>query len=121
MIDLIKHFKSELEKIKKIENIQIKYINGKLHYEIEAKHSELGYVVIKFSTILDISQIRFDDYGFVKSDVPEYIRAYIKNNIIPNDKNSLFSIEQIRRDMTIEEIEKELGYKINILNNIEEL
>ena len=107
--------KEELKKIKEVKDIKTNYIDGKLNYEIFAIHKELGEVILRFVALFDISEIRFDEYGMCGGFAPKYIKSDIRNIIVANDEGSLFTIEQVKKDMTIEEIEKELGYKINII------
>ena len=108
-------FKEELNKIRKVKDIKTSYIDGKLNYEILAIHNELGEVILKFSALFDISEIRIDEYGMCGGFAQKYIKSDIRNIIVANDEGSLFTIEQVTKDMTIEEIEKELRYKINII------
>lgn len=94
MLDRV--FEEELKKIVSIKNIKTSYADGKLNYKIFAIHRELGEVILKFSTLFNVNEIKVDEYGW---DVLKCVKAYIRNVIVANEQGLMFTIEQIKRDV----------------------
>ena len=90
--------------------------NNKLNYNVIAIHKKLGKVEIKFSTIFNLNNMRFDTYGILREYIPPDIKADINQILVVSDNGSLITIEEYREKLTKDDIEKRLGYKIEIVD-----
>lgn len=88
--------------------------NNKLNYNVIAIHKILGKVEIKFSTIFNLNNMRFDTYGMPRKCMIPDVKADI-NQMLVLDNGSLITIREYREKLTKDEIEKRLGYKIEIV------
>lgn len=106
-----------------IRNPQAKFykekINGGHKTFMELSYEQVKKDIVERVTIhkLSLDDFKLDSEGdshIFDDRVCIQIEDYLRLPMLPNKDRSLVTVETIKRRMTIKEIEKELGYKIEI-------
>ena len=110
---------SEVVKVVKVKDIktQLKDGKGKLGLTLECYGDNRSLLEINIPDIdLNIPELEIthDDYKWHNIRIPYKTEGYIGFKINEGKNGDLFTYKTIERTVTKEELEKELGYKLNI-------